>query len=145
MEAKPKIWAVGGGKGGVGKSVISTLLAFWLARKGKQTVLVDTDLGGANLHTLMGIKTPARTINDFVTKKYATLEEICLPTEWENLRLISGISANRDYRSLWGAMREQLERGGRLSESLLRAPMVTPAIAQAVATGEASGHMACPM
>ena len=92
MEAKPKIWAVGGGKGGVGKSVLSTLLAFWLARKGKQTVLVDTDLGGANLHTLMGIKTPSRTINDFVTKKYATLEEICLPTEWENLRLISGIS-----------------------------------------------------
>ena len=30
----PEIWAVGGGKGGVGKSVICTLLASWLARMG---------------------------------------------------------------------------------------------------------------
>ena len=30
----PRIWAVGGGKGGVGKSVVSTLLGFWLARMG---------------------------------------------------------------------------------------------------------------
>ena len=32
MESTPTIWAVGGGKGGVGKSVVSTILAFWLAR-----------------------------------------------------------------------------------------------------------------
>jgi len=88
----PRIWAVGGGKGGVGKSVVCALLAFWLARIGKRTVLVDTDLGGANLHTLLGIKSPPRTLNDFVTRKYESLEEICIASEEENLRLISGAS-----------------------------------------------------
>lgn len=92
QKAVPKICAVGGGKGGTGKSIISILLAFWLARTGKRTILVDTDLGGANLHTLMGIKSPPRTLNDFITKKYSSLEDICLDSEVENLRLISGAS-----------------------------------------------------
>jgi len=86
----PQIWAVGGGKGGVGKSTVSTLMAFWLARMGKRTVLVDVDLGGANLHTMMGIKSPPRTLNDFVSKRFGTLEDICLETEVENLMLICG-------------------------------------------------------
>ena len=88
----PKIWAVGGGKGGVGKSIISIMLAFWLTRMGKHTILVDTDLGGANLHTLMGIRTPPRTLNDFITKKYNSLEDICIDPGIQNLRLISGAS-----------------------------------------------------
>jgi flagellar biosynthesis protein FlhG len=86
----PKIVAIGGGKGGVGKSTISTLLAFWLARIGKKTVLMDVDLGGANIHTLMGIKSPPRTLNDYITRRYDNLENICIDTEVENLRLICG-------------------------------------------------------
>jgi len=92
MESTPIIWAVGGGKGGVGKSVVSTILAFWLARMGKRTVLIDVDLGGANLHTLLGIKSPPRTLNDFINRKFGSLEEICIDTEAKNLRLISGSS-----------------------------------------------------
>ncbi len=92
MEVVPQIWAVGGGKGGVGKSTISTLLAFWLARMGKKTILIDVDLGGANLHTFMGIKSPPRTLNDYITKRYDSLEDICITTEVENLRLICGAS-----------------------------------------------------
>jgi len=88
----PQIWAIGGGKGGAGKSVVSTILAFWLARMGKRTVLVDVDLGGANLHTLLGIKSPLKTLNDFITKKSEALEDICIDTEAQNLRLISGAS-----------------------------------------------------
>lgn len=91
-EAAPKIWAVGGGKGGTGKSVVSTILSFWLARKGKRTVLIDVDLGGANLNTLIGIKNPSRTLNDFITRKFDSLEDICMDTDAENLRLISGAS-----------------------------------------------------
>lgn len=86
----PVIWAVGGGKGGVGKSIISTLIAFWLSRTGKPTVLVDTDLGGANVHTLMKIKSASRTLNDFIGKKYSTLDDICIDSGVENLRLIIG-------------------------------------------------------
>jgi len=92
MDSVPIIWAVGGGKGGVGKSVVSTILAFWLARIGKRTVLIDVDLGGANLHTLLGIKSPPRTVNDFIARKFGSLEEICIDTGAKNLRLISGSS-----------------------------------------------------
>ncbi|MBW2574877.1 MAG: MinD/ParA family protein, partial [Deltaproteobacteria bacterium] len=45
-KSTPQIWAIGGGNGGAGKSVVSTILAFWLARMGKRTVLVGLDLGG---------------------------------------------------------------------------------------------------
>ena len=92
MKKKPHIWAVGGGKGGVGKSLVSILLAMELARRNEKTVLVDADLGGANLHTLMGIKSPGRTLNDFITRKYNNIREICIQTEVENLQLICGAS-----------------------------------------------------
>ena len=77
---KPRIWAVGGGKGGVGKSFVSILLSLVLARRNQSTVLVDADLGGANLHTLMGIKTPVRTLNDFVSRKFPSVEDIRIGT-----------------------------------------------------------------
>lgn len=92
LNKKPQIWAVGGGKGGVGKSLVSVLLAMELARRNDKTVLVDADLGGANLHTLMGIKSPERTLNDFITRRYNRIQEICIPTAVENLELICGAS-----------------------------------------------------
>ena len=88
----PKIWAVGGGKGGVGKSSVSILIALELARLNKRTIIIDADLGGANLHTLMGIRTPARTLQDFVTRKYDSLEEICIQTPMPNLQIVCGAS-----------------------------------------------------
>ena len=91
-KSTPQIWAIGGGKGGAGKSVVSTILAFWLGRMDKRTVLVDLDLGGANLHTLLGIKSPLKTLNDFITRKFELLEDICIDTGNQNLRLISGAS-----------------------------------------------------
>ena len=89
---KPTIWAIGGGKGGVGKSVVSVLLAMALANRQQKTVLVDTDLGGANLHTLLGIKTPVRTLNDFVTRKYNKIEDICIQSQVRYLELVCGAS-----------------------------------------------------
>lgn len=91
-KSTPKILAIGGGKGGAGKSVFSTIMAFWLARMGHRTVLMDVDLGGANLHTLLGIKSPDRTLNDFITRKFNDLGDICIETSEKNLRLISGAS-----------------------------------------------------
>jgi len=91
-KSTPKILAIGGGKGGAGKSVFSTIMAFWLARIGHRTVLMDVDLGGANLHILLGIKSPDRTLNDFITRRFGELEDICLATSEKNLRLISGAS-----------------------------------------------------
>ena len=88
----PKIWAVGGGKGGIGKSVLSILISMALAEKGQDTVVIDGDLGGANLHTFMGIRTPSRTLNDFINRQYATLDEVCMGTEQKGLRIICGAS-----------------------------------------------------
>jgi len=52
------VYAVGGGKGGVGKTVLTASLGIGLASLGHQVVIVDADLGGANLHTCMGILEP---------------------------------------------------------------------------------------
>jgi flagellar biosynthesis protein FlhG len=107
----PKIWAVGGGKGGVGKSVLSTMFALWLARMGKRTIIVDVDLGGANVHTLLGIKNPPRTINDYITKKYPALADICIDTGVANLRLLSGASEILSLANLQFAQKVKIIQG----------------------------------
>ena len=107
----PIIWAVGGGKGGVGKSVLSTFFALWLARMGKHTIIVDVDLGGANVHTLLGIKSPPKTINDYITKKYPNLEDICINTGVENLRLLSGASEILSLANLQFAQKVKIIQG----------------------------------
>lgn len=48
--------SVASGKGGVGKSFISSGLALSLQGMGKRVLLVDLDLGGANLHTLLKLE-----------------------------------------------------------------------------------------
>jgi flagellar biosynthesis protein FlhG len=92
MGSEPMIWAVGGGKGGVGKSVVSIFMAYWLARMGNRTVVADFDLGGGNIHTLMGVKRAPYNLYDFISKKCASLDDICIDTPAENLRLIAGAS-----------------------------------------------------
>lgn len=88
--SQPRIWAVGGGKGGVGKSVLTSSLAIAAARQGRRCVLVDADLGGANLHTLLGLPTPRLSLGDLFSRKVSSLREILLPTPIPQLSLISG-------------------------------------------------------
>lgn len=90
--SRPQIWAIGGGKGGVGKSFVSILLATILAEHHYKTVLVDADLGGANLHTMMGIKTPIRTLNDFICRKYPSIADICIKSSVDCLDIVCGAS-----------------------------------------------------
>jgi flagellar biosynthesis protein FlhG len=85
-----RILSVGGGKGGIGKSLISANLGIALARRGLRVVLLDADLGGANLHTALGLDAPRRTLSDFVERRCERLEEVLVPTGVENLRLASG-------------------------------------------------------
>ena len=47
--------AVGGGRGGVGKSIVSVNLAVYLAQLGRKVLLIDTDPAGAELHTALGL------------------------------------------------------------------------------------------
>jgi flagellar biosynthesis protein FlhG len=85
-----QIWAVGGGKGGVGKSLISSSLAFTLAKQGISTLIIDLDLGGANLHTVLGQAPPAKCLSDFLHGKITNLQECVVPTQYPNLNLIAG-------------------------------------------------------
>ena len=50
--------AVGGGRGGVGKSVLTVNLGVYLAQLGRTVVVVDADPAGAELHTMLGIDLP---------------------------------------------------------------------------------------
>ena len=85
-----KLWSIGGGKGGVGKSVFSLGLGISLARLGKKVIMIDCDLGGANLHTLMGVRYPHVTLEHFLLKKVARLEDTIIQTQMEGIGLICG-------------------------------------------------------
>ena len=85
-----KMWSIGGGKGGTGKSFVTLSLSIRMARMGKKVVIIDADLGGANMHTLLGIRSPDLTLNDFLEKRAATLNQVCIGTPIDNLNLISG-------------------------------------------------------
>ena len=89
-KARIKLWSIGGGKGGVGKSILTLGLGISLAQMGKKVILIDGDLGGANLHTLMGLRYPQVTLEDFLLRKVSRLEDIILKTDIEGIGLICG-------------------------------------------------------
>lgn len=85
-----QIWAVGGGKGGVGKSLVAANLAISLARTGAKVCAIDLDLGCANLHTCLGVDIPSVTLSDFFSKREPEIGKVLVPTPVRNLFLISG-------------------------------------------------------
>ncbi len=87
---RPKIWAIGGGKGGVGKSLLTGNLGINLSQAGKKVILIDGDLGGANLHTCLGVANPDVSLSDFMTRQVEHLSEAAVETPVPNLKLISG-------------------------------------------------------
>jgi flagellar biosynthesis protein FlhG len=112
-----KIIAVGGAKGGVGKSMLSANLSVGLALLGQKVVLADLDLGGADVHLYTGVKSLAKTWNDFLDKKVDSINDILTPTAFKGLTLIGGDSsrlgsANLPYSQKLKIMRhlkEELE------------------------------------
>ena len=91
-QLKRQVWSVGGGKGGIGKSLLTASLGWQLARMGKRVVLVDADLGGANLHTCLGLATPERSLGDFIQRRVERIEDVVVETSVPGLRLVSGAS-----------------------------------------------------
>jgi flagellar biosynthesis protein FlhG len=87
-----QIWSVGGGKGGIGKSLLAASIGWQLARMGKRVVLVDADLGGANLHTCLGLPASGRTLADFIQRRVASIEDVLVDVGPPGLSLISGAS-----------------------------------------------------
>ncbi len=88
--SKQQIWAIGGGKGGIGKSFIISNLAISLAKMGKSVVIVDLDLGSANLHTCLGCPIPKLTLSDFLSGRTTNISELVVKTPIAGLSMISG-------------------------------------------------------
>ena len=84
------IWPVAGGKGGTGKSTLTANIGVGLAMLGYKVILVDGDLGGADLHLFFDQIAPARSLSNFLSREVSSLEQVLLPTPNENLRIACG-------------------------------------------------------
>ncbi len=73
-----QVIAVTGGKGGIGKTFVTVNLATALANTGKRVLVLDGDLGLANVDVLLGV-TPRYTL-EHVLEGRCTLEEAILDT-----------------------------------------------------------------
>lgn len=85
-----QVWAVGGGKGGVGKSLVAANLAISLAQAGNKVCAIDLDLGCANLHTCLGVDIPQVTLSDFFSKREPDIRKVLVQTNVRNLMMVSG-------------------------------------------------------
>ena len=74
----PSLTAISSGKGGVGKTFLTANLASSLVRAGKKVLVVDCDLGLANMDILLGIA-PALTLQDVVFED-RDVEEVIITT-----------------------------------------------------------------
>jgi flagellar biosynthesis protein FlhG len=104
VRAGGQVWTIGGGKGGVGKSLLTANVGIALAQMGKRVCVIDADLGGANLHSCLGVTPTAATLDLFVTRQTESLQELAVPTPVPNLSLISGAghvlgAANPKYQT----------------------------------------------
>ena len=102
---RARIMAVTSGKGGVGKTFLSANLAAALARRGKRVLVLDADLGLANLDVVLNLF-PKVTLHDVFTGKN-TLEEAILPAPGGFSVLLAG-SGLVEYSRLTPEIRDQL-------------------------------------
>ena len=92
-----RVVAVTGGKGGIGKTNVSVNLGVALARLGRRTLLLDADLGLANVDVLLGLK-PAATLKDILDGN-AALEDVVLEGP-EGLKVVPAASGVQEMANL---------------------------------------------
>ena len=110
FELDKKIWAVAGGKGGTGKTVLTSNLGVGLAILGYKVILIDGDLGGADLHLSFGMPVPKRNLNDFLSGRVSSLSDVLLPTRSANLSIICGGSELIGLANLPYQRKEKIKR-----------------------------------
>jgi flagellar biosynthesis protein FlhG len=84
----PRFLAVGGGRGGVGKSLVAVILAVYFAQLGKSVVLVDADAAGANLHSHFGLNAAWIAREAFPANGADAMKRSVVPTSVPGLSLL---------------------------------------------------------
>src|SRR6202022_471753 len=92
-----KVIAVTGGKGGVGKTTVSANLAVSIAAQGRDVMLVDADLGLANVDVILGLHT--RFHMGHVMKGECSLED-AIVTEPHGLQIVPAASGMKHMANL---------------------------------------------
>lgn len=92
-----RLITVASGKGGVGKSSIALSLSVEFAVSGLRTIILDADLGVANLHLMAGVHAD-RTLKDVITGE-CRIEEVALQLPC-GLRIVPGSSGIYELANL---------------------------------------------
>lgn len=95
--ASTSVISITSGKGGVGKTSIVTNLALQLAREGKRVLILDGDLGMANVDLMFRVR-PERTIQDVISGD-AELKDVLVELA-KNITLIPGGSGVFELQNL---------------------------------------------
>ena len=95
--SKTKIVTITSGKGGVGKSTFTANISYLLAKRGYKIVVLDADIGLANMQVLFDIR-PKLTLFDYIEGRN-TITEVTSNTGFNNVSLIAGKSGYQ-YTSL---------------------------------------------
>jgi len=89
--SKTRVLLVASGKGGVGKSSVTTNLAVSLAKRGKKTAVVDADVWGFSIPRMLGIDRPP-----------VVIDSMLIPPDAHGVSCISmGFFAQEDQAVIW--------------------------------------------
>ena len=108
MAPPVNVVAIGGGKGGVGKSLLSANLATGMALSGQDVILIDTDYGASNLHALLGIGHPRCGLVDFFNNNIEDPSSLLLDTGIGNLKFVSGAGDNPGSANLADTQQDKI-------------------------------------
>lgn len=100
---KTKIITIASGKGGVGKTNVSTNLALAYGKLGKKVIVLDADLGLANVNVVMGMIPKYNLYH--VIRKQKTMKEVILDTDY-GIQIVAGASGFSKIANLTDEERE---------------------------------------